>query len=129
MTQFTVLKNNGNLMKRLGYFSHESLTSQSNDFFKSPWTFYIFFISPSFVISTAVFVYRNVTSQLNTALRTGIVLLGECQSFGVFISVGNQMQNIKAMHLKLQKIVDESAHGMKVWFFFIRGETRHFFME
>lgn len=113
MTQFTVLKNNGNLMKRLGFFSHDSLTSQSNDFFKSPWTYFVLFISPSFILSTAVFVYRNVTTQLNTALRTGIVLLGECQSFGVFNSFGNQMQNIKAMHLKLQKIVDESAKGIK----------------
>lgn len=112
MAKFTVLKNNGNLVKRLGYFSHESLTTKDNEFFKSLWTYYTLFTSLAFITSTSVFVYQNAQDRINIALRTAIVLFGECQSFGVFTNFGIQMKNVKVMHLKLQKIVNESAQGI-----------------
>lgn len=114
MAKFTVLKNNGDLMKRLGYFSHETLTTKTNEFFKSPWTYYIFFTSPAFIISSSVFIYQNAQDRINIALRTAIVHLGECQSFGIFTNFGMQMKNVKTMHLKLQKIVNESAQGIVI---------------
>lgn len=109
MGKFKVLSSNEMLMNRLRIFTHR-LNDPINDFFKSITTYYFALNIMAFIVTSGVFVYEN-RSHLIVALRTAMVVIGCSQALGMFLSVGTNMLKVKALHLKLQSIVDETAQG------------------
>lgn len=110
MAQFIVLSSNEKLMNRLRIFTNR-LNDPINEFFTSITTFYFAFNIMVFIVTSGVFVYEN-RSNLIVALRTAMVVIGCSQALGMFFSVGINMPKVKALHLKLQKIVNETAQGI-----------------
>lgn len=110
-SSFKVLKLNELFMVWIRIYSHQHLVSiPTNDFFKSITTYYISFGMLAFITSSAVFVYQNI-SNVVLALRTATVLVGTCQSLGMFLSVGCKIDLVKLLHQKFQAIVDQAAKG------------------
>lgn len=107
MTKFEVLQINKILENKCIYSYH--LTSPIHNFWKSASTYYILLVLTCFPItSSSVFVYRNL-SQFELALQTIRIVIAGFQSAGMFLSIGSNMDNVKALHFKLQKIVNEEG--------------------
>lgn len=105
MAGFKVLQSNQHLMARLGINSY-CLRSLKNEFFHSIPAFCITFITIAFtIISCAVFIYENI-SNYESVIDAAMCGFAGMQGCGMFISIGLNMKNVKALHLKLQEIVD-----------------------
>lgn len=113
MAKFKVLKLNENIMFRLRIYSHH-LINPTNDFFKSITVYYFLFSLIACAISSAVFVYQNI-SELGNALRSSIIVVGIGQAIGMFMWFGLKIVSVKALHLKLQEIVDETDQGTHLY--------------
>lgn len=101
-----VLKFNQNFMAHIGLNSHH-LAESKNEFFRSIFAYFILFnLIVWCVISTSVFAYQNLAN-LELALVTALFIVAGFQSCGMFLSVGLNMTAVKALHLRLQQIVDE----------------------
>lgn len=105
MSKIHVLKYNQIFMTPLGLYSYR-LTEPINEFYTSIAPYYIaFFVFIFLTFSTAVFTFQNV-SQINLALQNVSLFIAGIQCAGMYINIGNNMKNIKVLHLKLQGIVD-----------------------
>lgn len=92
-------------MVRLGVYSH-NLLGKTNEFFKSIGSYVILIHLLLAMISSSAFIYKNPTD-FQAALDSFVIIIAVCQAFGAFLNIGLKMMNIKALHLKLQEIVDE----------------------
>lgn len=108
MQKFKVLEYNQILMAWIGIHSHH-LTKPTNEFFKSPVTYYVLFITIVFsIISCAVYVFKNV-SDFRSSLGACLVVIAGFQKGGLFLSTGLNMKKLKVLHLKLQEIIDKGT--------------------
>lgn len=105
MAKFKVLKYNQILMNWQGIHSHR-LNDDTNEFHKSWSSYYITFILFAFVITSAVRIH-SYWPEVEPILKPCSVAFGGVQCVGMFICIGIQMKNIKALHLELQRIIDE----------------------
>lgn len=105
MAKFKVLKYNQTLMSWQGIHSM-NLTQPTNEFHRSLSSYYIAFTLFAFVITSAVRIY-GYWPAIELILKPCSVAFGGVQCVGMFISIGLQMKRIKALHLELQRIIDE----------------------
>lgn len=105
MAKFKVLKNNQEYMSRLGIYSNH-LTEPTNDFLKCFFSYYV--MSAMFANATVsgAFVCLH-PSELKPALGAFKIGFAAMQCAGMFSGVGYKMVEVKALHLELQRIVDE----------------------
>lgn len=119
MAKFKVLKYNEFSITRLGFCPFEFLSKPiRNEFFKSLSTYFIVMHMVAFLICSLTCVYQNM-SRIDVALRTSIVTIGTSQALCMIISFGSKMKKIKAVHLKLQQIVDATPPGLKTLFIWL----------
>lgn len=105
MPRFKVLEYNQIFMAWMGIHSYR-LTEPTNEFFNSPATYYVFFVTIVFSISSsAIFVFRNL-SNFQSSLGACLLVIAGLQNGGLFLSTGLNMKRIKVLHLKLQELVD-----------------------
>lgn len=106
MISFKVLKHNQSLMSRLGIYSYR-LNEPTNEFFKSITGLYMLFIVIAFYLASgSCFIYKNL-AQLRMALEGLLLVIAGLQCGGMFFNIGLEMKTVKALHIKLQAIVDE----------------------
>lgn len=55
-----------------------------------------------------MFVFENLNKNTGAVIQTLMIVIGGIQFLGMHFNVGLQNKMIKALHLKLQAIVDES---------------------
>lgn len=112
-----VLKYSEIYLTFLGICSNR-LNENTNEFLKTfnSYFFLVGFIGPLYGCSAA-YIYENF-SDLTTVTNALIVLSAGVASVGSFVSVGLNMKNVKLLHNKLQKIVDDSKtkqlHFLKI---------------
>lgn len=107
MEKYTVMAYNQISMSWVGIHSLH-LHEPQNEFFKSIGTYYILFSAISItILSSAVFVYKNA-SDFELVSEPCLIVIAGVQLVGMFISYGLNMKQIKRLHIKLQKIIDES---------------------
>lgn len=108
MAKFRVLKSNQDIMARFGIHSHR-LTEPVNEFFRSIMTYFMLFhIGALCIGSSCVFIHQH-RSDLELALATCSIVVAGFQCGGMFLSVGLKMITIKALHLKLQDVVNKGG--------------------
>lgn len=119
MKSLNVLKYNQKLMAAIGIYSH-NLTGPGNEFFKSMVTYYyLFVVLGLFILSSGSFAFKNMDKFLDALEAMSMVIVG-IQCGGMHLSIGLNMKAVKALHLKLQGIVDEIISSMNRFSHFIR---------
>lgn len=106
MVKFKVLKYNQIFMSWLGIHS-KHLNEPTNEFFKSFRSYYVLIIMTIAILSCGRYFFTNL-SEVQMALGALKIGWAGVQCIGMFIGIGLKMEQIKAMHLKLQEIVDEN---------------------
>lgn len=99
-------------MTRLGIYSF-NLTESKNEFFQSIASYSVLIILTMCVVSSSVFVYKN-PSELGLVLAALYVSIGCIQCIGAHVNIGLNMNETKALHLKLQEIVDKGLSLLKI---------------
>lgn len=106
MVKFKVLQITEVLRQRIGIYTWH-LTHPDHNFFNSKSTYWVLFFQISGLItSSALYVLKDST-ELAFQLQTTIVVIAGIQSFGMLLGVGCNMKKVKALHYKLQEIVDK----------------------
>lgn len=125
MAKFKVLKYNQTLMSWQGIHSMD-LTEPTNEFHRSPGSYYVVFTLFAFVITSAVRIH-GYWPEIELILKPCSVAFGGVQCVGMFICIGFQMKRIKALHLELQRIIDQGiCHiNYKIIRFWIQSNTKH----
>lgn len=90
----------------LGIYSHD-LIEPTNEFFKSFTSYYILIIMVVALWGSAAFIQEFWSVKAKETLGAIKISFTAAQVFGSFSSVGINMSKIKAIHLRLQEIVDE----------------------
>lgn len=106
MEKIKVFKYNQFLMTMLGIHSY-NIAEPTNEYFKTPIVYIILFIS--FFVSGAssgIFAYENFDDFFIVLQCVYIVVLG-IQQGGMHLSIGLNMNVVKATHLRIQSIVDQ----------------------
>lgn len=124
MVILKVLERNQYFMEKLGIYSY-NLTEPTNEFFRSFAMYHIFLFTvvACYLISTTIFLYKNVVD-FGDALDPCFLIIGGAQLGGMYVCTGLNMSKIKAVHLKLQQIVNQSISS---WFEFFSVLTFYFF--
>lgn len=124
---FKVLARNQALMVRLG-LSSDRLTESSNVFFKSFVPYFNFtFLSINLLFCAMVIVQSF--PDLDLVLEPLIVFIGGMQGGGMFLSVGLNIENVRALYLAVQKIVqDEREQHLDFLVHSFRTNRIHFFI-
>lgn len=60
------------------------------------------------ILSSFAFGYKN-WPQLEVISASCLIISGQSQTFGMFLSFGLKMEKVKALHVKLQGIVDDDG--------------------
>ena len=102
---FKVLARNQALMIRLG-LSSDRLTESSNEFFQSFVPYFNFTFLSINLIFCAMVIIQSFPN-LDLVLEPLIVFIGGMQGGGMFLSVGLNIKNVKALYLDVQKIVHD----------------------
>lgn len=119
MVKFKVLKNNLKYMTHLGIYS-DNLTEPTNEFFESISSYYVLISIILAFTASAVFILKN-SSDVKPSLGAMKICVGVVQCGGMFLGIGLKMIKVKALHLKLQSIVDEGnlINYIHAYFFFL----------
>lgn len=105
MENFQVLDISKVLNNRIGLFTYR-LCDPKNNFFTSLGCLNVLFSLTSFhVISSSMFMLKNVSQYLATSLY----VIAGLQDIGMLVSVGLNMKKLKELHRLLQGIVAEGA--------------------
>lgn len=112
MAKFKVLKYNQIMMSWQGIHSHH-LTEASNDFHRSLSSYYVIVTLFLFIIASAVRIH-SYWPEVELILKPCSVAFGGVQCVGMFICIGLQMKRIKALHLELQRIIDEGKVSIQM---------------
>lgn len=104
---FKVLAHNQALMIRLG-LSSSNLTEPSNEFFKSfvPY-FNLTFLSINLILCGCI-MFRYFPD-LDLILEPLLIIIAGVQSGGMFLSIGLNMKNVKALYLAIEKVVHDEC--------------------
>lgn len=106
-TTFHVLKHNRMLMQWMGIYP-KSLIETKNQFFKTPIVYeFLFCAFVCDIFSSCVFIYQD-SSPLGTNLDPFFIVISGLQCGGMYFSLGIQQQNVQALHVKLQQIIETS---------------------
>lgn len=98
------------LMVRLGVHSW-NLNEPKNEFFRSFGAHYIMYIAFVYmIISSGVFIFGNL-SDFATISEPLLVALAGLQMVSMFISLGLNSRNVKALHLELQTFIDQGIQN------------------
>lgn len=106
MVKFSVLKYNQVCMAWFGIYSH-NLNEPSNEFFGSFATYWTLVSMVLAILSSAWYILENRTIHVKESLGAFKIAFAAFQSTGMFLSFGMKLRDIKALHLKLQQIVDK----------------------
>lgn len=107
MQKFKVLEYNRRLMSAIGTYS-DNLSEPTNEFFKSFFSYFILFHALFMSItSSAVFMYKNF-SEMSIFMEAFLIFVSGFQYGGMYLGIGLNMVKLKALHLKLQEMVDEA---------------------
>lgn len=137
MAKFNVLESNQAYMAWLGIYSYH-LTEPSNEFFKSIVACFFMFNSSVMIIGSSILFIIKYISEVQAVLGAFKIAISGIQCGGMHFSVGIKMKLVKALHLKLQQIVDEgidlyhfhksikSCHILSIFIIFIRISSEFF---
>ena len=106
MTKFKVLEYNRKYMTFIGIYSNR-LTEPTNEFFKSFFTYYILAAVTSCLLTSGTFFLRYHAYEVKPALGAFKIVFSGIQCGGMFLGIGLKMIIVKALHLELQRLVDE----------------------
>lgn len=116
MAKFKVLKYNQTYMTHLGLYSNlNRLTEPTNELFKSFFYYYVSLTSAVSLFGGAAFIMENL-SEVKASLGAFKIAFSAIQCYGMFLGIGLNVIIVKALHLKIQQIVDE---GMSTSILFI----------
>lgn len=104
--KFKVLLNNQAYMARLGIYSYNLTKPTNEEFFKHFMSYYILSSATICCISSYAFIMQNIT-QVKQSLNAFKIIISALQFGGMFLYVGLNLDKVKALHLKLQDIIDE----------------------
>lgn len=106
MKKIRVPRYNQAIMAPLGIYSY-NLTGSSNEFFTSIITYYLLFVELGFAfMGSAAFVLKH-WPKFDIISQPCLFIFGATTILGLMFSFGCNMKSVKALHLKLQQIVDE----------------------
>lgn len=105
MLKYKVLAHNEKLLTELG-IRFDRISQDKNEFFSSVFPCCLLIISISGLISSSVFIYTNLDHPENI-FQASIVFIAMLQSGGMFFSFGCKIKLVKAVHCRLQEIIDE----------------------
>lgn len=91
-------------MSWLGIYSYQ-LKESTIEFYKSTLAYFILFHLMLLFFSCIVFAHES--QDFKKKLEAIPLIVAAIQAFGSFLNVALKMKEIKALHLKLQEIVDE----------------------
>lgn len=101
------------LMVRFGVHSY-NLSDPRNGFFKSFGCYYMFINAFLWMtISSAIFVYKHI-ADFEQVSEPCLVIFGGFQMGSMFFSLGLSGAKIKALHIELQNLIDQS-----IWILFL----------
>lgn len=118
MTKFKVFENNQIFMAWLGIYSY-NLTEPTNEFFKSIVALFFMFNSSVMIIGSSILFIVKYMSEVQAVLGAFKIAISGIQCGGMHFSIGINMKLVKALHIKLQEIVDEGNRN----FFFVINKT------
>lgn len=104
---FKVLAYDQKFMYILGIHSY-NLNSQSNDFFKSAASYHVLTFMTIGTVGSLWYFFTNLSVNLKSAFGALKVAIAAVQVLGMFFGTGMKMKQIKALHLRLQEIVDKN---------------------
>lgn len=108
MANFKVLKNNQALMAWIGIHSY-NLNEPKNEFVHSITAYYFLFALTIIAVGgSAVFTLEH-WPQFDIISQPLLFVFGCSGCTGLILSVGLNMKSVKALHLKLQRIIDEGT--------------------
>lgn len=113
MNDFIEFKYHKTILSKLGVYPIQCDNEKNNEFFKSFATNYVLLILIAFNISSGTFVFENI-SKFAVALRACLFITGISQAIGMFYNYGLKLDEIHAVHTKLQKLIDNIGKG-KFW--------------
>lgn len=105
MANFKVLKHNQLLLSWIGIDSRSSNESK-NQFFYSIIAHYFILVNFYSIVNSTVFACEH-WPQFDIITQPMAFIFGATSCIGLILSVGLNMEAVKALHLKLQRIVDE----------------------
>lgn len=107
VAKFTVLDIKPVLVQRMGIIPTSVITPPFK-FFRTWGDYYLWISLFAFLISSILFVAGNY-DDINPTLKTIPMIIGGCQSLGMFLSVGLRSDMIATLREKLQAIVEAGA--------------------
>lgn len=105
MAKFRVLKYNQIYMTHLGIYSNH-LNKPTNELFRSYFCYYAGFLIVIALLALGGFIVKYF-SDVKPALDAFKIFIAAIQCAGMLYGVGFKMIKVKALHLELQRIVDE----------------------
>lgn len=108
--RFNAFKYHRLFLTQLGIYPTQSQSS-SIVFFKSWGSYYVLLTLSTVFISASVFMYENL-SEFTVAVRQSILIIATVQCVGMFFYFGINVNEIHAVHSKLQEIIDKIVEGM-----------------
>lgn len=111
--RFKVLLNNQAYMARLGIYSYDLNNPTNEEFFKHFMSYYILGAATICCISSAEFIHQNLT-EVKQSLNAFKIIISALQFGGMFLYVGLNLEKVKALHLKLQEIIDTGKYTLAI---------------
>lgn len=102
---FQVLKYNQAIMAPFGIYPYR-MTGPCNEFYTSFGSYYIITFLMAFLVLSSILVSKNIENTA-LALEVSCTIIGEMQAAGMFMSIGLQLKNIRALHITLQDLIDK----------------------
>lgn len=107
MENFKMLQANQYFMGLMGIYP-EDLTESTTQFFRLIPNYYIICVTILNIICCGAFIYLNPTDFV-AALEAIMVILAVIQGLCMYLTIGTNWTKVKALHLELQTIVDNST--------------------
>lgn len=105
MNEFIEFKYHKSIWSKLRIYPTQC-ENENNAFFKAFSSYFILLVLITFNISSGTFVYENA-SQFTVALRACLFITGISQAIGMFYNYGLKLNEIQAVHIELQEIIDK----------------------
>lgn len=110
MPKFNVLNNNQAFMSRLGLYSYR-LTEPTFELFKSSFSYFIILFLGMGILLSVIFVFNFIRagdfSNFIFLVEALVVVIAGFQSLPAYLAIAFKIDAVKALHLKLQSIVDQ----------------------
>lgn len=108
--KFNVLNNNQAFMTRLGLYSYR-LTEPTFELFNSFFSYFIILFLGMGISLSVMFVFNFIMagdmSEFKSLVEAMVVIVAGCQTLPAYLAIAYKIDAVKALHLKLQSIVDK----------------------